>query len=245
MYITYLGLTAGRFENARVKGEDCTHGGICPVKSVQYCSLFLLAIQLSLECALAVGDPDLVAGWIDEGVAVSGLETGILGGEPEVGSMRAEENVAGQGVEHLKTALVLLCNAGIGLVAYEFVAGVHVGAADDDHVESAAGFGFVEGPGGGSLGVACGEVGGEDGSAEAHGVAVVEDTIDMCGRKVHGGICAVVEVRFAAGLDYGDIGVHDVIPGAGELLNARTSGAVIVVGVTDEEDFDVAEFEAE
>ena len=80
---------------------------------------------------------------------------------------------------------------------------------------------------------------------DAHGVAVVEDAVDMCWREVHGGICAVVEVRFAAGLDYGDIGVHDVIPGSGELLDAGASGAVVIVGVADEKDFDVAEFEAE
>src|ERR1039457_404405 len=224
---------------------DGPHDGICPLKSVQYCSLFLLALQLSLECALAVGDPGLITGWIDEGIAVSSFEAGILGGEPEVGSMRAQENVAGQGVEHLKAVPVVLGDARIGLVADEFVAGVHVGAADDYYVESAARFGFVHCPGCGSLGVAWGEVGGEDGAAEAHDVAVVEDAVDMCWREVHGGICAVVEVRFAAGLDYGDIGVHDVILGSGEFQNRGAAGAVVIVGVTDEQYFDIAEFKAE
>ena len=89
--------------------------------------------------------------------------------------MRAQENVAGQGVEHLKTVPVVLGDVGIGVIADEFVAGVHVGAADDYYMESAARFGFVHCPSGGSLGVAWGEAGGEDGAAEAHGVAVVED----------------------------------------------------------------------
>ncbi len=89
----------------------------------------------------------------------------------------------------------------IDLVADELVAGIDVGAADDDDVERAAGFGFVEGPGGGALGVAGGEVRGEHGAAEANRVAVVEDAIDVRGREVHDLVGGVVEVGAAAGLD--------------------------------------------
>ncbi len=59
------------------------------------------------------------------------------------------------------------------------------------------------------------------------------------------GCAAVLEVGFAAGLDDGDVGVHDVIFCAGELEDGGAAGAVVVVGVADEQDLDVAEMEAE
>ena len=55
----------------------------------------------------------------------------------------------------------------------------------------------------------------------------------------------VIEVGFAAGFDDGDIAIHDLILCAGELLDLGTAGAVVVVGVADEQDLDVAELEAE
>jgi hypothetical protein len=93
--------------------------------------------------------------------------------------------------------------------------------------------------------VAGGEVGGEDCAAKGHRVAVVQDAVDMGRRKVHVGLVAVLEVGFAARLDDGDVGVHDIVFGAGELLDAGAAGAVVVVGVADEQDLDVAKMEAE
>ena len=71
----------------------------------------------------------------------------------------------------------------IGLVVDELVAGIDVGAADDDDVKGAAVFLLVEGPGGGALGVAGGEVRGERGAAEGDRVAVVKDAVDLRRRE--------------------------------------------------------------
>jgi len=73
----------------------------------------------------------------------------------------------------------------------------------------------------------------------------VQNAIDMRGREAHVGLCAVGEVGAAAGLDNGHIGIHDEVSGAGELLDAGAAGAVVVVGVADEQNLDVAEVKAE
>ena len=70
------------------------------------------------------------------------LQAGVFLFEVEVAAVRAEENVAGQALEHLRTAvLIVVGDLRIGLVADQFVAGDDVGAADDDDVEGLAGFG--------------------------------------------------------------------------------------------------------
>jgi hypothetical protein len=46
---------------------------------------------------LAIGDVGLVAGGIDEGVLVAGLEARVLGLQVEIAAVRAEEDIAGQG----------------------------------------------------------------------------------------------------------------------------------------------------
>ena len=122
----------------------------------------LPAVQFGLEGLLAVGDVRLVAGWVDEGIAVASLEAGILGGEIEVAAMGAEENVAGQRFKHRKTALVVRSYLRISLVANQLVPGIHVGAADDDDVENAAAFCLVHRPGSGAPGVPGSEMRGED-----------------------------------------------------------------------------------
>ena len=54
-----------------------------------------------------------------------------------------------------------------------------------------------------------------------------------------------MEVVVAAGLDHGDIRIHDFVLRAGVTLDLRAAGAVIEVAVADEKNFGVAEFEAE
>ena len=71
----------------------------------------------------------------------------------------------------------------VSLVIYKFVAGVDVGAADDDDVEGSSALLFVEGPGGGAFGVSRGEVRGKGGAAERDGVAVVKNVVDFCPGK--------------------------------------------------------------
>ena len=57
---------------------------------------------------------------------------------------------------------------------------------------------------------------GENRAAEADGVAIVEDAINVRGREVHRRICAVLKIGLAARLDDGHVGIHHIIFGAGE-----------------------------
>jgi hypothetical protein len=57
-------------------------------------------------------------------------------------------------------------------------------------------------------------------------------------------VVTVVEIGFAAGLDAADIRVHDHVGCAGFLEDMGAAGAVVVVGVADEEDLNLAPVEA-
>ena len=106
-------------------------------------------------------------------------------------------------------------------------------------MEQAAIFIFIHRPCGSAGGVTCGEMRGEDCAAESHCVAVAQNAIDMGGRIAKGRIGAEKEVSLAAGLDGRNVGVHDVVFCAGELDDLRAACAVIVMGVADEENFNV------
>src|SRR6185437_12064477 len=56
---------------------------------------------------------------------------------------------------------------------------------------------------------------------------------------------AVLKVEFPAGFDDRHVGVHHHVLGAGERLDPGASGVVVKVCVADQENFDVAELEAE
>ncbi len=103
---------------------------------------------------------------------------------------------------------------------------------------------FVHSPCRGPFGVACGEVRGEDDAAERDFVAVVKHAVDVRGREMHGLVGAVLEVGAAAGLDDGYIGRHDFILCVRLAKDFGAAGAVVVVRVADEQDFDVSEFES-
>ncbi len=158
--------------------------------------------------------------------------------------MRAEEDIAGQVFEDGKAALVVRCDLRIGLVAGELVAGIHVGAADDDDVQDATVLFLVHRPGRCAFGVARSEVRGENRAAEAHRVAVVQHAVDVSGRELHGMIRAVLKIGFAAGLDDRDVGIHDGIFGASEADDLGAAGAVVVVRMADEQNLDVFKVEA-
>ncbi len=198
-----------------------------------------------MERLLPFGDEVFVAGGIDEGIWGAGFQVWIFFFEAEVAAVSAKEDVAGQGVQNVKHALEVFGDLGIGLVVDELVAGVDVGAADDDYVVGFAGFGHLHGPGGAALGVARGEVGDEDGAAEFHFIAIVQDAIDLCGRIEKFWPAAILKIGFAAGFDDGDVGIHDHVGCSGQLLDFGAAGVVVPVGVADQEDFCVFELEAE
>ena len=89
----------------------------------------------------------------------------------------------------------------------EAEAGVDVPASDDDDVAGRAVVFGDHGPGGAAAGVAGGFVRGEDGAAERHRFAIMQDAVDLRGRI--GLLATVGEVGAAAVFDDGNVGVHD------------------------------------
>src|SRR5271157_28003 len=116
----------------------------------------LLPLQLRFKCLFTVSDVTLVACRIDKSVVVAALPAPVFLLQSEVAAMSAEKNVAGQALEHLKAMMVVRSDLRIGLVVHQLIAGIHIWTADDDHVESTAGFGFIKGPSSGSSSVARG-----------------------------------------------------------------------------------------
>ena len=177
-----------------------------------------LMLQFRLEGMLAIGDVGLVAGGIDEGVCGSGFPARVFFGETEIAAVRAEKDVARQALEHFEFLAVVLGDLRIGTVGNQLVAGIDVGAANDDDMEGATVFRLIEGPGGRAFGVARGKVRGQARAAKAYLLAVVQNAVDLCRREVHGLVGRVLEVVFAARLDHGDIRIHDFILRAGRRL---------------------------
>ena len=159
--------------------------------------------------------------------------------------MRAEKYVAWQFLKDRKATFVVRGDLWIDLVADQLVARVDVGAADDHDVQKTTALGLVKGPGSGSPGVAGRKVRRENGATQTDRVAVVKDSIDVRGRVAIGLLSAVLEVCSAARFDDRNVASHYVILGAGEMDDLRAACAMIAVRVTDEQDFDVAEVEAE
>src|SRR5580692_378525 len=80
----------------------------------------------------------------------------------------------------------------------------------------------------------------ERNAAERDLVAVMQNAIDMRGRKMHGLIAAIVEIRSAAGLDNRNIGRHDLIFRMRLAQNLGAARAVVVMRVANEKNLDVA-----
>jgi len=204
-----------------------------------------LLFQFSFKSLLAIGNVGAVAGGIDERVAVAGFEARVFLRESEIGSVRAQEDIAGQALEHLELMAVVVGDARIGRIAHQFVAGIDIRTANDDNVERAPTLFLIKSPGGGSLGMAGGPMRGQHRASERDLVAVVQDAIDVRGGKPKSLVGRVVEVGPSAGLNHGDIAIHHFVAGVGFTQNLGAARAMVVVPMTDEKDLDVGEMEAE
>src|SRR6185369_15101820 len=105
-------------------------------------------------------------------------------------------------LQNLKLVTIVVGDLRIGFVGNELVAGIDVGAADNDDVEGAAVFSLIEGPGRSAFRVARSEVSGQARAAKAYLLAVVQNAVDACRREVHGFVGSIFEVAFAARLDH-------------------------------------------
>ena len=156
-------------------------------RAVDQCSC--LALQFRLESLLALGDVLLVAIGIDECVMVAGLPALVFLLHSEIPAVRAEKDVAGERFQHLELVAIVARDLRVGGVANQFVAGIHIGAADDHDVERLPALFLIEGPGGGALRMAGRLVGSENGSAQRNRVPIVEHAVHARGRETTGLCC--------------------------------------------------------
>ena len=163
----------------------------------------------------------------------------------EVRAMCAEKEVARQGFENTKRALVILGDRRIPSVANQLVARIDVRTSDDHRVVRLATIADCERPGRAALRVAWSEVRDQHDVAELYLVPIVQYAIDAHRRVSHGRVVAVLEVGAAARFDHGDVSVHDHVARARELLQHGAAGVMIPVRVADQQDLHVAELEAQ
>ena len=86
----------------------------------------LLAGEFGFEGLLAFGDVALVAGGIDEGVAIALLPALVFLFHVVVATMCAEKDIAGQTFQHFKAKLIVRRDMRIFLVVDENVGGLRV-----------------------------------------------------------------------------------------------------------------------
>lgn len=212
-----------------------------------------LPAQGLFEGALRVSNKFPVTNRVDEDARAFARISAQLGQHIEIASMRAQEDVAGQGMQSGEGVLKVLTDAG---VAYGVMRGgdetifrPESNATHDDDValscRAIAGDRRAHGPGGAAAGVAGGFVGGEGDAAESDRVAVVEDAIDM-----HRGVAKDIagrseEVGSGAGLDNADVAIHDHVFGMGFTNNFGGAAHVIEVGLAVEQNPCVFPVEAE
>src|SRR5262249_55164274 len=111
-------------------------------------SLSFLLRQFRSKFLFLLRDERPVTVRIDEGLAVTLLQSGVLAVQIEVVAMRTKEDVARQRLQDAKHLLVVGGNLRIAGVVDELVAGIHVGAADDHDVVSRPTFPHGDRPGG-------------------------------------------------------------------------------------------------
>jgi hypothetical protein len=234
------GKSAGRpADRATILKEDwgtrlrVLFGGECLLG--QFGAEFLLFFSHELFIAIGIG----------EGVRSAGFQVRIFSFQAEVAAVGAEENIAGQGLQNVEHALVVLGDLRIGLVVDEFVAWVDIGTANDHHVVGFAALGHLRGPRGAAFCMAGSEVRDEDCTAKLHFVAIVQHAIDFGWRIKKFRTVAVLKIGLATGFDHGHVGVHDHVACAGQRLDLGAAGIVIPVRVADQQNLGVFEFESE
>ena len=116
--------------------------------------------KFGFEGLLAIGDVVAVAGWVDKGLVVADALAGEFWEQVEELAVGSEEDVARKGFEGSEALRVIGGHLGVFGIVDQVVAGVDVGAADDDGVQGFAAFFNLHGPGGTSLGVTGGFAGG-------------------------------------------------------------------------------------
>ncbi len=160
--------------------------------------------------------------------------------------MRAEEDVARQRLEYGEGLAIVVGDARIRGRLLRFVdqpeTGVHIPAPHDHRVERLAALFDLHRPGGATARVAGGFVRNQHGTAQLDLVSIVEHAVDF-GLRI--GAFAVGEVRRAAAFHDGHVTLHHHVFRTGLLDDARAAGVVIGMRVTDQQDLDVAVFEAE
>ena len=175
-----------------------------------------------------------------------------LGEQVEVNAVRAEEDVAGQGVQCGEGVLEIASDAGVGRwlagAVDEVVLGPEGIAAEDHDIAQlrgwVAGEMYAEGPCGAAAGVAGGLVGGEGEAAKRDRVVVVQDAVDVGGREGFERVAGGEEVGLAAGLHHGDVAVHDFVLRVSFADDFGRAGAVVEVGLRVEQDLGVVVLEA-
>ena len=202
--------------------------------------LSLLLLQNVAEGFLPVGDVGCVTSGIDEGIGWSGCELGLFFDHAVVAAMGTEKEVHWQRLEDAEGLLVVGGNAGILFVANKDVAWVHIGAADDDGVETID----LHRPSGAAACVSWREMGGERAAAEFNLVSILEAAIHLGRREAH---VAGFESRGEAAsiFDGCCVFIHDAVFGVGLFQDFCAACAVVGVGVADEQELHVAEFESE
>ncbi len=121
-------------------------------------------------------------------------------------------------------------------------AGIGRPTTDDDDIKRMSARMRLQRPRRAAARMASGFVRGESGAAQSDGVVILQDAIDMSGRKVRQG---AIKVCISAGLENGHVASHDHEAGMGFTEHLRGASNVIEVGVADEEDFGIAPVEAE
>jgi len=151
--------------------------------------------------------------------------------------MGSKEKVALESAEGAECSNEVCGLIGIPGVVDQVVAGIRACASQNHYVVSATRIGDLHRPCGAAFGMAGGEMGGEDGGAELHVVPVVEDAVNLNGFELSAGVVVIKKVVAAAGLDDGDIGVHDLEPCVGEAFELCRAGRMVEVGLAVEQDF--------
>ncbi len=105
--------------------------------------------------------------------------------------------------------------------------------------------GHIQRPGGVARRVARREVGRQGRGAESHPVAIVQDTVYLCGRKMRGGISAVKKVAAPTRFYGGYVRGHHRNLGMGQAFEFSQAPNVVEMGLAVEQDFNVLQREAQ